>query len=440
VRPVGVRDGVVFRLSRWIGRRDPVRLAASALIAAQTGWWAALVLPGHFQRDDYFYIDRARDAELWDWLGRIYWEHFAPGHRLVFWLLPDSSGTSWVVLQLAVLTAFAAGLIFFYRTLELLYGRSWWLLVPLAVTGFAWQFSLGFSWPSAGLQVIPEFTFGTLCMYAFLRYLHGRHWRWLALAGVAFTAGLAFYIRVLLVPVLLLVIRYLFLERSLRTRVVARTLWAGRAAWLVFVVPAVVYLSHFWQVHAFESPPPDSASAVFEYLRNAWVRNVAPGFLGVRFGSTVSSDAGRTIAGIAGQILVVLVVWLSFARKRAAALRAWTYIGVAVGATLWLTARGKVGVVGPGAGYDPRYVANLCWQVPLGVVFALHPRRVLELAARWPPPDTQRDRRLVIRPALVASAVCVAIGFALESAHSVETDWQAHGDKARIAAGRPHLP
>jgi hypothetical protein len=423
-----------------MGTRDPVGLAASALIAAQAAWWAALVLPGHFQRDDYFYIGRAGDAGLWDWLGRIYWEHFAPGHRLVFWLLPDSSGTSWVVLQLAVLSAFAAGLVFFYRTLELLYGRSWWLLVPLAVAGFAWQFSLGFTWPSAGLQVIPEFTFGTLCMYAFLRHLYGGHWGWLALSGLAFTAGLAFYIRVLLVPVLLVIIRYLFLEPSLRPRLVARTLWAERAAWLVFVFPAVVYLSYFWRRHAFESPPPGSAGAVFEYLRNAWVRNVAPGFLGVRFGSTVTSEAGRTIVGIAGQILVVLVLWLSFARKRAAALRAWTYVAVAVGATLWLTARGKVGVVGPVAGYDPRYVANLCWQVPLGVVFALHPRRVLELGARWPPPDTERDRRALIRPALVASGVCVAIGFALASGHSLETDWQAHGDMARIDAGRPHLP
>ena len=398
--------------------------ATAYLIAIQAASWAAVALPGSFQRDDLFYIEHANSTSLWDWLGRICWEHFAPGHRLVFWLLGEPSTSARILLELALLAAFAAGLVFLHRSLVLLFGRSWWLLVPVAATGFAWQFALGFSWPSAGLQVIPEFAFGSLCMYAFLRWIENRRWQWLGLSALAFTLGLAFYVRVLLVPVVLFVIRYLWLERSLRPRSLAHAFWEDRACWLSFLVPATLYLSYFWHQHAFESPPPQSAAEVLEYVRNAWARNVVPGFLGVR--------GSFDVADIAGEALVLVVVCVSFARKHAAALRAWAYVALTTGATFWLTARGKVGVAGPAAGLDPRYVANLCWQLPIGFVFALHPKRVLELGTPWPSAPPGRRARQPARAAVFACALAVVAAFAVRTGRSVDAEWEATGDVSRI--------
>jgi hypothetical protein len=275
-----------------IGRRNQVNLTAAALIAVQSAWWASIGLPGYFRSDDFVFIDAAHRNGLWSCLGHIYWEHFAPGHRLAFWLVGDASRTSWDVLQLALVAAFALGLVCLWWTLVLLFGRSWWLLVPLAVTGFAWPFALGFAWPSAGLHIIPEFAFGSLCIYAFLRHLESGRSRWLALSGLAFVLGLAFYIRVLLVPVLLVLIRYLFLEEDLRPRALGRAFWADRGRWVVFLIPALAYVAYFWNRHAFESPPPDSASQVGEFVRIAWLKNVLPASSACARGRTRRSCRG----------------------------------------------------------------------------------------------------------------------------------------------------
>jgi hypothetical protein len=413
------------------------RRAAWVIVAAMA-WWAALALPGSFQQDDGFYIHAARDAHLWDWLGRIYWQHFAPGHRMAFWLIGSESPGRWVVLQLLLVAAFGAGLWFLYRSLCLLYGRSWWLLVPLAVAAFAWQFSLGFAYPSAGLQVVPEFAFGTLCLYAFLRHVYGGGTGWLALAGVAYTLGLAFYIRMLLLPLLLLCIRYLFLERDLRPRHVVQTLWTERARWLVFAFPTALYVRYFWQHSAFEAPPPGGMADVAEFLRTAWLQNVAPGFLGIRLGSNAALEpiapptltgTAALVAGVAAQCLVIALLVVSVLRKRAAAARAWIYIAVVLGVTFWLTARGKVGTVGATeAANDPRYVVNLCWALPLGVVFALDRRPVL--GRNTPRPDERPPRGW---PALaVVGVVSAATAFAMATAWSVEKTWRDQGDQSSL--------
>ena len=404
--------------------------AATWLIVAATAWWAALALPGWFHQDDGFYIYAASHADLWDWLGRIYWQHFAPGHRAAFWLIGSESPGRWLVLQLVLVGAFGAGLWFFYRSLCLLYGRSWWLLVPLAITGFAWQFSLGFAYPSAGLQVVPEFAFGTLCLYAFLRHVQGGGWGWLAVSGAAYTLGLAFYIRMLLLPLLLLCVRYLFLERDVQPRHVARTLWDERATWFVFALPTALYLRYFWQHTAFEAAPPGGMGDLVEFLRTAWLENVAPGFLGIRLGSNAAlvpiapatvSGAWAIAAGLVAQLLVLSLLALSVLRKRAAAWRPWAFILVALASTFWLTARGKIGTVGvTEAANDPRYVVNLCWLLPLGVLFALDRRRVVELDPEARVAAPPRNWRAVA----VACAVAAATAFGMSTAWSVERTWQ----------------
>jgi hypothetical protein len=409
--------------------RGPTRIttAAAGLIGVQIAWWASVGVPGYFRRDDFFYIDEARHTGLWDWLGRIYWEHFAPGHRFAFWLVGDATRAGWDLLQLGLLALFALGLVCLYGSLVLLYGRSWWLLVPLAVAGFAWQFSLGFTWPSAGLQVIPEFAFGSACVYAFLRHLQSNRSLWLALSALAFALGLAFYIRMLLVPVLLVAIRYLFLERDLRLR----TVWEERGRWVVFLIPALIYVAYFWSRHAFESPAPGSLGDVVTFLRVSWAENVVPGFLGVRMGTNpslmmpgVGAEAWRTVIAAGGEALLVLLIVISFARKGAAAWRAWGYVLAAVGITFVVTARGKLSIGGTGVAYDPRYVSNLCWQLPLGLIFAVHPRRVLELGADWPDTAPRRGTAVVVAIALAAS-----IALATTTAASVDRDWQAAGSR-----------
>jgi hypothetical protein len=400
---------------------------AGALIVIQVVWWAVVALPGWFQLDDNFYFsvligDRPR---LWDWLGRIYFDHFAPGHRLVYWILGSATPSAWYAVQVGFLALFAIGLVFFYKTLELLFGRSPWLLIPLALAGFAWPFALGFAWPAAGLHLIPAFACGTVATYGFLRSRASGGWRWMALSGLAFAVGLAFFIRMLLVPAGLVLIRCLFLERSLTPRALGRALWEDRARWLVFAVPAVLFLNYYGR-HIGPASPRPSLDETVEFVKVAWARNLWPSLLGIRLeplAGVITWPLVRPLPGwkvaveLGVQAALVVVVVASFVRKGRAAMRAWTYVVLVVGATFWLTARGRLAENGAGLGYDPRYMSDLFWQIPLGVVLAFHPRNVLEPGTPWP--ASARAPRRPLAGTTVAAALAVVV-LAAHTSHTLE--------------------
>lgn len=421
-----------------------VPVAAAALITVQIAWWAYMALPGYFRVDDYVYLADIRlgHFSLWHWLGTVYFQHFAPGHRLAFWLLGGATPGAWLGIELFLLALFAIGLASFYGTLELLFGRSWWLLVPLAVAGFGYQYVWGFVWPSAGLQVIPSFAFSNVCLYAYLRRYAGGGRGWLALSALAFTIGLAFYVRVLLVLLVIVAVRVLFLEPSPRARALVRSLWRERWSWVVLLAPALVYVWWYRHIHAFGTQPPFSNHQFIQYVRTAWLRNIAPGLLGVEIGDYVHLPLWKHVVEAGAQLLFVAAFVFSIARKRAAALRAWAYLALVLAATFVLTAKGKLGVAGPYIAYDMRYVADLIWQIPLGVVFALHPRRTLVVGAPWPAAQARAARPAWTRPALaagVAGATALMAFAALHSANWRQNWWGGAGARQFAEHARSSL-
>lgn len=408
------------------------RRAAALVIAVQLAFWAVMTLPGYFRVDDYIYFGEILYAKpsFGDWALSIWYQHFAPGHRVAFWLMDGPTPGSWLGLELALLALLGLGLACFWGTLELLFGRSRWLLIPLAVTGFAYPLVWPLVWPSAGLQCIPSFAFGLLCVYAFVRRTAGGGAGWGALSVAALALSLSFYVRGLLLVGILALIQVLFLEPSLRPAAVARSFWRRRFVWAGLLLVSAGYVWAYRSRSAFGDYQSFTASELQQYLRIVWFRNLIPSFLGVEIGNYADLPAWKVGVQVLSQLMLVAAFVWSIRRKGLDALRAWAYVALVALATFALSAFGRLGQEGVNIGFDMRYVTDLFWQLPLGFVFALHRRRVVELGAPWPPgePASRPSWSRFAGPAAGLATVVVVV-LAMRSAEWREDWWQ--GSEAR---------
>jgi hypothetical protein len=415
-----------------IAGRIGVRQGLAVLVAAQALALWLLGRASFFRSDDWIYFSemhkQGRFSE--DWLTSIWWKHIAPLHRGMFTLLDHATPAAytWALLFEIAMVALAA--VAFYGVLELLFGRSWWLLIPVALLGFSFNFALPLVWPSSGFQAMPETAFSIVCLYAYLRHLKSGRIAWAVVAAVALGIGLCFYIRPLLMLPLLLVLRFLFLESSLRPSAILRALWREKLTWAILLVPAAVFLYMYIHRDAFGQRPPLNLTDLQHYVREAWFRNVFPAALGVReLPGTL--DAPHLAAEVAGQLGLLGLVALSFWRKGIEALRGWAFMLIAIALTFGLTATGKLAESGVAIGLETRYVTNLTWLVPLGALMALHPRAVAQLGAPWPTDTEVAPRRPLPvwapRAGILAAVTLtlVSCGLALGGSHRIIKEWGA---------------
>jgi hypothetical protein len=408
----------------------PRVLAPAVVIAAAAIVWWLFASGGFFRIDDYIYFANASAKGRWsgDWLSSVFYQHWAPGHRAVFSLMHHATVTAWHSVVLFEIALGMLGLAAFYGSMRLLFGRSSWLLVPLIFFAFTFKLAMPIEWPSSGLQAFPSFAFSALTLYAFLRHMESRRWAWLALAFAALCAGLLFYVRPLTMIVVLLAVRLLFLSPSLQPRALARLLWKERVVWLILGLPVLAYVINYLAHDYFGNQPRPSTALVKEYVKIAWLRNVGPGLFGTILPQDSHLSAQWRLIEIGAQLALGAALAVSLWRKGAEALRAWGFIALVTAMTFALTAGGRLVALGPSVGYDPRYVSDLFWLLPIGLVFALHPRQVLVLGAPWPP---RPHRRLAPDLAVAVAAALTLI--TIENVHQSKVFhdyWRGHASRA----------
>ncbi len=424
-----------------------VRRALAALLAVQALALWLVARTSYFRQDDFQYfaeMHRSGGRFSEAWLTSIWYKHMAPGHRFMYSLLDFATPGAyrWALLFEIALMAIAG--LALYGVCELLFGRSWWLLVPVSVLGFSHHFALPLIWPAAGFQIMPSAAASLVCVYGYLRFVRDRSWPWLAVAVLALSVGLCFYVRPLLVLPVLVALRVLFLAPSMRPAAVVRALVREWPAWVALSVPALVYTYIYLRRDAFGHSPPLTFDEIQQYVRTAWLRNVGPSFLGARLPAG-SLSARHIVLQVLAQLLLVGLIALSLWRKGLAALRGWAFVLIAVALTFMLTAKGKLE---PGrvaeVGFDSRYVTDLMWLIPLGVTMALQPRRVAVLGADW-----SRDEPLrpfpaplarLLAPRTVAGLVgALLLAVTLVQLHARDTvaqQWQAREGRTWVLNAR----
>jgi hypothetical protein len=393
-----------------------VAIALQGVLAAQS----------YFTGDDWIHIVRAHDevatsSGLPDagYLGKVVFIHYAPGLRLGYWALEEVAPLEWAAGLAGLLVLLGGSIFLLDRILRKLYGKRRTNVLLLLLFGTSILLVTSFLWFADGLHKLPSTFLSLLAVDAYLTYWKTRSKRALAIAVAAVALGSLFYVKVLLVPLYLLLIRLLFLEE--RPRRALRIVWAERWTWLAFAPPLAIYLWNYLANYSHTRGPSPSLDLLGDYLWLNWFKGVTPALAGVEIGPH-AARSGALFAVVA-QLALIGVVALSVHLKRSA-WRAWLFWGIAFCANATLVGLGRLGTMGlERVGQELRYDTEMSWLLPLALGFAFFPGSV---AARAAPPLRERFG-WTVRPRVrlgAAVAVCAYLVAAAATGSGISASWR----------------
>jgi hypothetical protein len=430
---------------RRLGRSLPVAAVIAGAVLVQ----GLLAARSYFAGDDWLHIAIAHDTIAGSglfggphglnlgYLSREVFVHYAPGHRVGYWLLEELAPVSWSGALGAMLALLAGSLVLFHLICVRLFGRRRSNLVLVVLFGTSIVLVPSFLWFADGMHKLPSTFLSLLAIHAYLRHRQDRAPWALALSVAAFSLGLLFYIKVLFVPLYLVLIRVLFLDE--RPRRALRSL-AGRAerwTFLAFAPSVAIYAWNYLQNYAPDKAPRPSLDLFGTYLWTVWFKGVTPTFAGVEAGADAHGAAW--IVAVMVQGLLAVVIGFSIWRKRSA-WRAWTFWGVVFVANATLVGLGRLGQYGlHKVASELRYDTEMAWLLPLALAFAFHPGDVADGragpdAVRRPWPAAVPPRRLGLGLAVAALGGYLAV--AISTGAGLSHDWRARqSDPGKVFVG-----
>ncbi|MBW3641298.1 MAG: hypothetical protein KY447_00125 [Actinobacteria bacterium] len=351
------------------GQGTSSSLAGAAVALAAVAWVAFYTLTSFFFFDDYIYFREAQSQGLSiGFLLQPLNLHLAPGHRIADWALQTLAPLDFGVAQALLLACLGGSVLVVFRILTTLFEPG---LGSLALT-FLYGTSVVHvgvtQWWSAGLQSLPSGLLSLVCILTWLHFVRTGSRRAIAVSVLSLAAALLFYVKPVLVPLYLVLLRVLVVEpdRSLRASVV-ETAREWRT-WLLYLAPvtlyALVYVGAYWQP---SSTP--SLGLLAEFLTISWQRVFVPSVLGFSLAPGSQAGGGETPA-LAGQLVVLAIMAVTIARSRRA-WRGWAFLVVAFMANALLVGVPRIADWGTGIAYFYRYYPEVTFIVPiaLGAVF-----------------------------------------------------------------------
>jgi hypothetical protein len=418
--PVEVRVGELD-----VGRRELLVLAGVLVVQWMVNWHFAS--RSWFIFDDFETLYRAHTSG-WglDYLLRPVNDHVTPGVRTVAQLLVPRAAFDWNVALGFVLACHSISVVLLQRILRLVFGPRWWTLAIAFVYGISIVILPSLEWFSAGVLALPATTFSLAAIHGYLCWWRTGRRRWLAWSVIAVGGGLFFYVKVLLVPIYLLLIRVLLLEPGTRVRAAARAAAREWRVWALYVLPMVVAIVTYLAKGSYESRsvPLDWIPG---YLTKAWSIGFVPALMGIRVPQS-GERALHTAAVVGCQLAVFAGVVFSVARERSA-WRAWAVVFVAFVLNAFLVIP-RVALYGAEAVvYSPalgvRYFNESVYVALIVIPFAFARPR-----GAWAPSLPRPGQAW---PRFAASAVTVALvaytAFAWASDAAFDRHWS--GSKAR---------
>jgi hypothetical protein len=308
-----------------VGRRELFVLVGVLVVQWMVNW--------HFASRSWFVFDdfdAMYQAHIGGWgvdyLLRPVNDHISPGVRTVAQLLVPRAAFDWNVALGLVLACHSISVVLLQRILRLVFGARWWTLAIAFVYGISIVILPSLEWFSAGVLALPATTFSLAAIHAYLCWWRTGRRRWLAWSVIAVSGGLCFYVKVLLVPIYLVLLRVLLLEPGIGVRDGARAAAREWRVWALYALPMAVAVITYLAKGNYESRtvPLDWIPG---YLTKAWSIGFVPSLMGIR----VPRFGERTlhIAAVVGcQLALLAGVAFSVARERSA-WRAWAVLFVA---------------------------------------------------------------------------------------------------------------
>jgi hypothetical protein len=397
-------------VTRSAGRLAPA--CAIALFAGTAVW--LFVRESFFVADDWINLAQAREHPFsLDYLRLAYYGHFAPGHRVLDWMLGVHIGADWGA-ALAIFFAFYAVAVIALHALVRELGAPSWLAL-LATVWFAlspvWVRVL--QWWASGAHVVPAMALTLVALALSFRWFETHSTPLLAGAAAALAGALAFYEKPTFTLGYLVLVRY-FVRPPARGRFLATcrsdlpltVALGGVTALYLVVIETGPYAS---------AGPRVSIGSWLDYLGLSWARGVVPFVVGQA--SPAYATPIPLWLVIASHAVLIAIVVTSVALRRGA-WRAWAFLVIVWLASAGAIGYGRLGGFGSGIALDPRYNAELAFLLPLATVLAF-----------TSPPRVAGQRRMPARArSLVAAAAVVVlalfVGSSVTAFDRLADSWQ----------------
>lgn len=334
------------------------RVAIVILVQSVLLAWAAA--DRYFFVDDFLYFHEASTSAFLKFIAEPYFGHFAPLHRVLFWLLASFDPLNFKLAVGFEIAVHACSTWLLWRVLSRIAPSP---MVPLVLSFFGTSllFVKSLTWPSSGFQTFPCTALTLLALDGFLAALDVRL-PGQAKPGIAWGrvravigASLAplFYVKGIFIP-FIAVLAVLCLEvcrtaaLSSRRRAVLAVLCVG--------LPVVGFLAVYLQ-WVDNTRHTISTALWFEHLWRSPLETFFPMVLGYRL-PNVSVSVG---IGVVATIALLVASW------RARPSRSWplAFFGTVLFATLFLSGRQRLPHLGVDTAREARYVVDLL--VPLAV-------------------------------------------------------------------------
>jgi hypothetical protein len=426
-------------LGVWAKRRG-VLIAGLILIAAQLAWKAFFLSHYYFWQDDFHFLELAREhAFTWKYLIYVGAGHLTPGDYAIFWVVARTSPYNWGVAAGITVVMLAAAGVAALRLLRTLFGERPAILVPLAIYLLTPLTMPDIRWWSSGIESLPLQIATFMALNAQVHYVRTRRF-WHAIAATAWLlAGLVFFEKALVLPLLLLGVTSAFLMEGHWLRAIGASLAAFWREWVLQVVLVgawVALLLYALRTSSTQPGTPGSAGGVLTFIVKLLKDTFVPGAIGGPWQWFASADREYAYSSPPAAltwlslIVAVLVIAASIWYRRHA-WRAWAILaGWLAAADIVPVLLGRISELGPWLlGLETRYVADAAPVLAICVGLAF-----------WPvtgQPDLARER-VTLRGAdqfarLAAAGLVGAI--AIGSVWSV----QAFQDDTSTASARLYM-
>ena len=368
----------------WPRRRSTAG-ALVALLLVQVIVLFAITQRSFFAADDYYHFKLAEERPFLQYLATpIVHTYPAPGHRLVFFLLHELFPLNYVAARAFLLGVLAATTIMlgqFVRTLAR--SEQWWTVALLAPFALSVTLVGVVNWWSNGVPVIPALFFTVLALSAWFRsYLDPQRSFWVGVTVIAVAAASGFYMKFLLIPVYLLVLRLAIFPRLLDLPGGIRHLWQERMRWLAIAAPPTVFVA----VYVLSGLAARSYTAgdrpYLEYLGIAWFCAFIPASL---LNVPVDESTPPTVswaAIVCSQVLCWGVVWATWKRS-SLALRGWALIVIAFATNMVMVGAVRLPGFGVNIAYELRYYPEIVLFLPLALALCLRQGEERRAEVAW---------------------------------------------------------
>ena len=380
-----------------------------ALLALQAVGFLVVTQPAYFATDDFLHFLLAQERGFLHYLASpILGVYPAPGHRLATLLLHEVAPLNYAVARVALLGLLACTTIVLGQlTRTLAHSEEWWTVALL--TPFALSVTLVSPvwWWSNGLPVMPGLLCTAVALSAWVRsYTVQQRTFWVAVTVVAIAAAGAFYMKFLLIPAYLLLVRLAVLPRLTGMPSGLRDLWAERWRWAAVAAPPAAFLAVFvLSGLAGRSVSAGSGDRPYvEYFTAAWFHALVPAsFLNapVEYAARFSATSWAIV--VCSQLVLVAVVAATWKRSALAA-RGWALFVVVFAMNAGMIAPSRLPGFGVEVAYWLRYYPEVVFFLPLVLALGLRQGAERRSEVAW-------ERTRLGRVAMAAVASMLAVSF-----------------------------